>query len=165
MQHREEIMGPVRVLITDPDPTLAGMYRQALERYGFAVATACNGLECLARLRDFQPEVLVMDSEIRWGQAEGVLAVIRSEPEFRSILVILLSADKPLDAAERLAGYPVREWDIKPVMPKQLAERIWRLLNSTADELAPAPRRPDGAWGRPESGNAPARAPLQLHGP
>jgi DNA-binding NtrC family response regulator len=122
-------MGPVRVLIADPDIALLTMYRQSLQRYGFEVASASGGVECVARLRAFRPEVLVLEPDLLWGKGEGVLAVMRSEPELAWISVILLCAGLSMDELNTLVHPPVQACYRKPLMPWQLADGIWRLLN------------------------------------
>ena len=78
----------VRVLLTDPDEFSATTYADCLRQRGAIVTTASTGLECLERLRDFVPDVLVLDPELLWGGGDGVLAVIHEQPELRPAFVV-----------------------------------------------------------------------------
>src|SRR3954466_10169411 len=49
----------IRALIADPDESLLRSYREWLAAVGFEVVTAANGLECLAHLRNWVPDILV----------------------------------------------------------------------------------------------------------
>jgi CheY-like chemotaxis protein len=49
------------VLIVDDDPTVSDLFRRALERAGFMVATAGNGLAALAELQQRTYRVIVCD--------------------------------------------------------------------------------------------------------
>jgi DNA-binding response OmpR family regulator len=74
-------MVPIRVLLADPDESLLAAYRGYLSQDGFEVALATNGLDCLAELRRFQPDVLVMEPALPWGWGDGVLARMRERDD------------------------------------------------------------------------------------
>jgi len=65
------------VLIADQDVELAGLYRRCLTGHGLVVELAASGLECLGRAQQDTPRVLVLDRELPWGDADGVLACLR----------------------------------------------------------------------------------------
>ena len=121
----------IRVLLADPDETLLASNRSFLSRNGFKVATAANGLDCLAKLRDFKPDVLVLDPEMAWGQGDDVLALMQEEADVPNVPVLLLS-----DAEPRVLGpaYSIQEHRAKPLAPELLANSIRWLF-----ERAPPP--------------------------
>jgi anti-anti-sigma factor len=127
-RHHEVI---IRVLLADPDESLLASTCGFLSRNGFKVATAANGLDCLARLRDFKPDVLVLDPEIAWGQGDDVLALMQEEADVPSVPVLILSDTEPtvLEPA-----YSIQEHLAKPLAPELLANRIRWLY-----ECAPPP--------------------------
>ena len=97
-----------RILIADPDGDLLRTYQQVLGEEGFEVETAGDGLTCVARLRDFQPHVLVLDPEIQWGGGEGVLAMIHEDPEVPFLPVVILRGDRRRHENPRSLGvFPV----------------------------------------------------------
>src|SRR5437763_421687 len=105
-------MMPFRVLLADRDPALLTDYRAALLAAGACVVeVAASGLDCLARLRDFRPDLLVLDPGLPWGGGRGVLAVLREEDGLSRVPVILLSAapgrEVPDEVAPAEAGPPV----------------------------------------------------------
>ncbi len=116
-----------RVLIADPDESLLDFYREYLEQRGFVVFTATNGLECVERLRDSAPDVLVLEPALPWGWGDGVLAVMHSEPGFPVIPVIVLSFGNDRGVLYRLSPFPIDDYQTKPLTPKRLAERVGML--------------------------------------
>ena len=56
----------IRVLIADPDESLMAEYREH-SREGFEIVTVPNGLECVDRLREQVPDVLVLEPQLPWG--------------------------------------------------------------------------------------------------
>jgi carbon storage regulator len=120
----EDISMSVRVLIADSDGYLLANYHDYLERHGFAVATVTTGLECVERLRECAPDVLVLEPSIRWGGGDGVLAMMHEEPDIPLVPVIVLTFGRDRGVLYRLAPFKIDDYQIKPVRSKQLAERI-----------------------------------------
>jgi DNA-binding response OmpR family regulator len=127
----------VRVLIADPDESLLALYRDFLTRAGFEVATATDGLDCMAKLRSFAPNVLVLEPAQLWGGGDGVLARMREEADVSPAKVLVLSTRGNLDRLDRGSVLSISDYQIKPVSPALLAERIRCLLE-------PSPSRSEG---------------------
>jgi CheY-like chemotaxis protein len=128
----------LRVLLTDPERAQTNMYRLALSAYGFEVAVAHTGPDCLAALRAFRPAILVMDPELPWRQAEEVLARLGVEAGVPRLPVLLLCATYRPEYREALAGLPAADCFQKPVLPHQLATRIQILLDCLSPYQPPA---------------------------
>jgi CheY-like chemotaxis protein len=121
---------PIRVLIAVCDSHVRDLYAEALTRTGCAVQTAASALECVARLKDFAPDLLVLEPALPWGQGEGVLALMREEPGPPPAPVILLRAPAATAAdRDRLCRPPVRECHAGWLAPDDLAGRIFGLLH------------------------------------
>src|SRR3954452_16392922 len=146
-------MSPVRVLISDPDELLRESYRLFLAREGFEVATATDGLDCMTKLRSFAPDVLVLEPAQLWGGGDGVLARMREEADVSTAKVLVLSARRDLDRLDSTAALAISEYQIKPVSPALLVERIHRLLEPSPSRCE-GDRSPDDA-GRPAQAAAP----------
>jgi len=112
------------VLIADGDADLCDIYRSFLSDRGFAVETASNGLDCLAKLRQLSPPVLVLDRELRWGGADGVLAWLREE-RFQSVVAVVLTAtvDVSPESANNIE-LPVVRFLAKPFALPALLESV-----------------------------------------
>lgn len=81
----------MRMLIADADET----YLEILQSYfwdrGCEVEIAADGLECMAILREFVPEVLVVERDLLWGGCEGVLALMQATAKLTDIPVVLVT--------------------------------------------------------------------------
>ena len=117
------------ILIAEGDADLCDFYQRSLTRRGYQVETALDALDCLNKVSALRPAVLVLDLELRWGGADGVLAWLRQESALSTVAVILMgSANSPLHVAEDLAPPVVR------FLPKPLA--VAALLDSVRAALA-----------------------------
>ena len=134
-----------RVLIADANERMRAIYSQGLADYGFEVATAADGLDCMTALRDFAPEALVLDPDLPWGGGAGVLARMHEEVDLPYVPVILLAASADPWLHERFAVFPNCDCHLKPMAPSMLAYQIQLSLQ----EPFP-PRRMGGAQRVPE---------------
>lgn len=109
-------------LFTDTDGELRDVYNWLLTSYGFEVETAGDGLECLAKLRQFVPDLLILDLDMLWGGGGGVLGVISEDRRLLPSRVVLTSAIAPMHVLEGLASPPVVQALTKPFQLSALFE-------------------------------------------
>ncbi len=84
------------VLLAESQRRLRIDYERSLRSAGFAVEIAPDAMECLARLRQSPPDVLVLDSHLPWGGGDGVLALMREEPSVPLVPTLLRTHDLAL---------------------------------------------------------------------
>ena len=114
----------LRILIADPDKYLLNVYRDYLEQHGFGVLTATSGLECVEKLRERCPDVLVLEPSLPWGGGDGVLAMMHEAPNIPVVPVIILTYGRDHGVLYRITPYPIDDYLVKPSSAEQLAERI-----------------------------------------
>lgn len=113
-----------RLLIADRDADLCEVFRRFLTEWGYEVETSTDGLNCLTKLRQVIPAVLVLDLELLWGGSDGVLAWLREESPAPRITVLLTSTDAvPPDMAE-FNEPPVVDYLPKPFALTALLESV-----------------------------------------
>ena len=132
-------MTSVRVLLADPDQPLLATYQEALSRESFTVEIAQDGLECVAQLRCFGPDVLVLAPDLLWGRAEGVLAMMHEDPDVPLIPVMVLSGRRNLNEARGIGVFPISAYHVKPVSPRLLAMSLRRLMHKHTRGQRPRP--------------------------
>jgi DNA-binding NtrC family response regulator len=132
------------ILIADADQDLCDLFEQFFSRQGWQVRTAGGALECLAQLRQCPPHLLVLDADLPWGGADGLLAVMRDDPALARVPVLLTSTEGFLEAHPRLLSPPVVRVLEKPFPLAALLE-----LARSVVETRPPGQRTAGAWPRP----------------
>ena len=93
------------VLVIDDDDILRRGLMQALEKNGWTVREADNGVSGLARLVDALPDIIVLD--LMMPQVDGFefLDALRHHPEWRDIPVVVVTAkDLTEEDHRRLSG-------------------------------------------------------------
>jgi CheY-like chemotaxis protein len=129
-------MGALKtVLVVDDDPDIVETTRMILESAGFAVETASNGTEALAKAREIHPDAMVLDVMMD-KESEGfhVSYELKNGEDTKDIPIIILSAVGQKSgfkfSPEEDGDYlPVEDFLEKPIEPKALVEKINALVN------------------------------------
>jgi carbon storage regulator CsrA len=125
---KEESSMSIRLLIADPNEYLLDLYRDYLSQHGFKVETATNGLDCAKKLREFTPDILVLEPMMPWGGGDGVLALMHRELNISDVPVMILTYGCDPSVLYNISPYPISDYQKKPMSPKQLAERLAKII-------------------------------------
>src|SRR3989304_118989 len=96
-----------KVLVVEDDVYLSGAYKLKLVKLGFEVMTAGDGEEALARLRDFQPDLILLDLIMPRKDGFETLEALKRNPVWRDIPVLVatnLSQKEDIDRAISLGA-------------------------------------------------------------
>ena len=110
IQSRSNGSLPIRVLMADPDVSLSPVYREPLSREGFELVTAESGLECVARLRERVPDVLVLEPHMPWGGGDGILAIMGESPDLAAVPVMILTSCRDAHVLKCVARFPISDY-------------------------------------------------------
>ena len=80
-----------KILLVEDDAILVEMYQAKFELEGHDVRIATNGEECLNILKEFEPELILLDILMPKLNGFHVLKEIKKQPDLRQIPVILLT--------------------------------------------------------------------------
>ena len=124
-------VGPI--LIVEDDAKIAHLVRAYLEREGFAVATAVDGLMALAAVRELGPRLIVLD--LMLPELDG-MSVARRVREESDTPILMLSARASI--ADRVHGISEGADDYlsKPFSPAELVVRVKAILRRSAGARA-----------------------------
>ena len=91
-----------RVLIAEDETPLANLLSQAFADVGFKVTLACNGIECMNKLVQVNPDVVIMD--IMMPKLDGIdtTRLIRRNPAYRRTVIVALTARSDPDTRQEM---------------------------------------------------------------
>ena len=121
------------ILVIDDEPSVREIAGADLERQGFEVQTASNGLDGLRLALEINPALVVLDIMLPMLDGLELLKRLRLE---RSIPVLLLSARG--DEFDRVLGLELGADDYltKPFSPRELVARVKAVLRRGGTEIA-----------------------------
>jgi len=114
--------------MADPDESLQAVYREPLSQEGFELTAALSGLECVARLRERTPDVLVLEPQLPWGGGDGILTMMGDISALATIPVLVLTSCRDPDVLEGVSRFPISDYYLKPLTPGRLVERLRTIL-------------------------------------
>jgi carbon storage regulator CsrA len=120
---------PIRVLLVDSNKYLLSRYEEYLAKEGYQVITARDGLDCLDKLRNYSPDVMVLDPMIPWGGGDGILALMNEEPDISKIPVLLLTYGTDHRVMYNISTYDIQDFQMKPLAEKRLLGLIAQVLH------------------------------------
>jgi two-component system, OmpR family, response regulator MprA len=113
------------LLIVDDDPKITSLLRRALIAEGYEVRTASNGSEGLARVRERQPDLVVLD--VLMPGIDGLEVCQRLREESDIPILILTAKDETQDRVEGLDS-GADDYLVKPFELDELLARVRALL-------------------------------------
>ena len=79
------------ILLVEDDPFLIDIYTTKLKNSGFSVETVTDGEECLRKLEEKMPDLLLLDIVLPGMDGWGVLRDIKKNEKFKDLKVVILS--------------------------------------------------------------------------
>lgn len=116
------------VLVADDDPDILDLVRYRLERSGYEVAVARDGLQAVQLAGELSPSLAVLDVMMPSLNGFEVTRRLREDPATREIPVILLTARA--QEADVQEGFDAGADDYirKPFSPRELSARVQAVL-------------------------------------
>jgi hypothetical protein len=112
------------LILATGDDRLRSTGQDYLRDHGYAVGTASGGLECVAMLRVLVPEAVILDADLLWGGADGVLACLRPGSRSRIPFVYLAPSAGGMPDCEKGDDSPVVSVLQKPVTLSSLLRAV-----------------------------------------
>ena len=120
-----------KILLVDDDPDILEFIEYNLQKEGFDVSTADNGLEAVKAAQTIQPDLILLD--VMMPELDGVetCARIREIDSLKDTRVAFLTARG--EDYSQIAGFEAGgdDYILKPVKPRVLVSRIKALLRRT----------------------------------
>jgi type II secretory ATPase GspE/PulE/Tfp pilus assembly ATPase PilB-like protein/ActR/RegA family two-component response regulator len=121
-----------RVLLVEDEESLRRVMKDLLEREGFVVYEAGDGVLALDEVDRLAPDLVVLDLNLPRLDGYGVLSHLRARPATQKLPVIVLTAKGDEDSEVRVFEYGASDYLTKPFRARALSARIHSLLDRKA---------------------------------
>ncbi len=124
-------MTDARILLADDDEELTALLSDFLEREGFGVEVAHDGVSALRRASDGNYDAMILDVMLPGRSGIDVLRDLRRESELPVLMLTALGED-----IDRILGLELGADDYvpKPCNPREIAARLRAILRRTRGE-------------------------------
>jgi CheY-like chemotaxis protein len=117
-----------KVLLVEDEDSLRRVVKDLLEREGFTVFEAADGVKALDEIDRQAPDIVVLDLNLPRLDGYGVLSHLRARPATANLPVIVLTAKGDEDSEVRVFEYGASDYLTKPFRPRALSARLHSLL-------------------------------------
>jgi DNA-binding response OmpR family regulator len=116
------------VLLVEDEEQLRRVMKDLLQREGYQVAEARDGIQALDEVDRFAPDVIILDLNLPGLDGYGVLSQLRSRPATREIPVMVLTAKGDEDNEVRVFELGADDFVTKPFRARSLTARLEAVL-------------------------------------
>jgi DNA-binding response OmpR family regulator len=113
-----------KILVVDDETVNREFFQVMLANLGFITEEAVDGNEALEVLKKFRPDLILLDNIMAHMSGWELTKVLKSNPEYRDIPIIMLSALD--DVIDKVAGFElgVADYITKPFNFSEVLARI-----------------------------------------
>lgn len=121
-----------KILVVDDSITMQKISTRLLEKHGYAVRTAKDGLDAIDVMRDYTPDLIMLDIEMPRMDGFEFAEYIRSNAQYDNLPIVMITSrtgDKHRNRAEKIG---VQGYLGKPYQEDQLLHTLHELLGENA---------------------------------
>lgn len=122
-----------RILVVDDSVTVRKVTTRLLERNGFEVFTAKDGVDAIATLQDHIPDLMLLDIEMPRMDGFEVASVVRHDSRLKHVPIIMITSRTGDKHRNRALSIGVNEYLGKPFQEDKLLTNINKLLAGAAE--------------------------------
>jgi two-component system alkaline phosphatase synthesis response regulator PhoP len=125
-----EVAMAARILIADDNPQGSELLEAYLAGTDYETATAADGEETLRKVRDWRPDLILLDVMMPKISGFEVCKRLRADPQTHDIAILMITAlDQPSDV-DRAVEAGTNDFLTKPINKAELLLRIRAALKS-----------------------------------
>jgi len=122
-----------RILVVDDEPDFAAIVRGNLEKEGYAVEVAYNGVEGLEKIKANPPDAVVLDVMMPEKDGFEVCAELKKDKAYARIPIVMLTAVADHVSSTRYSHFDGMSMEADDYLPKpasaeEIAASIKRLV-------------------------------------
>lgn len=117
-----------RILIVDDNQANCELLEAYLDGVDCEIALAADGQQALEQVRQFQPDLILLDVMMPKLSGFEVCKQIKSDPATQNIMILMVTALNELGDIERAVDAGTNDFLSKPVNRVELIKRVQNML-------------------------------------
>lgn len=119
-----------KIMVVDDEENLLELVKTIFEKEGFEVISASNGKECLEKLKEVKPDLILMDMMMPGMSGRETTEKIRENPETKNLKIVFLTVARFSEVGKNmLKKLNVLDYITKPFDNEDLVCRVKKLLD------------------------------------
>ena len=124
----EPVQKQTLALVVDDSITMRRVTQRLLERNGFRVVTAKDGMEAVAMLQDHRPDIILLDVEMPRMDGYEFARHVRNDPAVARVPIIMVTSRVSEKHRARAIEIGVNDYLGKPYQERELLEAVQHQL-------------------------------------
>ena len=126
-----------KILIADDNNTNVELLEAYLDGIDCEIAVAVDGLDTLAKVAEFQPDLILLDIMMPKMSGFEVCKTLKRDPNTRQVMILMVTALNETGDIERAVAAGCDDFLSKPVNKLELVKRVENMLKLryVTDEL------------------------------
>lgn len=118
-----------KILLVEDDQFLVDIYTTKLKETGFLVRVAPDGEDCLKKLKEDLPDLLLLDIVLPHMDGWEIIRAIRQDEKFKNLKIVILSNLGQKDEVEKGFELGVLRYFIKAhYTPSEVVAEVKQIL-------------------------------------
>jgi len=122
------------ILVVDDDSGHRVLAREVLERAGFKVDVADNGMDAIESVARAKPDLMILDVLMPGLDGFGVCAQLRQDPNFRDLPILMATGLEDVDSIEQAFEAGATNFVTKPINWTLLVYQVRYILRAAEME-------------------------------
>lgn len=122
----------MRILVADDDSIVRAVVQRVAFLSSYELLEAEDGSEAFRLIEEKDPDLLLTDLHMPVLDGFALVAAVRNSPRHRGMPIVCLSAENDREAITRLASLGITDYLLKPIRPRDLAERLASVIARSA---------------------------------
>lgn len=127
-----QVIKGIKILVVDDEPNILQFLELGLQNEGFEVQSASDGIKAINQLKQFQPQVVILD--VMMPGMDG-FEVCRMLKKSENVAVIMLTARDEVDDRVKGLNLGADDYMVKPFSFEELLARIYARLRNQFPNL------------------------------
>lgn len=125
------IAANTKILVVEDDNFLQGLLSKKLSGEGFEIAAVNNGNDALEKVKEFNPNAILLDLILPEMQGFEVLEKLKDDPNTKEIPVIVLSNLGQKEEINKGMELGAADYMVKAhFTPEEIVEKVEEILNA-----------------------------------
>jgi len=121
-------MARPKVLIVDDESDITETLAYILQAKGFRPTVACDGLECLKKISEETPDMVLLDLKMPAMNGYEVCQTMKKGVKTKSIPIIILTSSGDTDSVAKAHKVGASDYIVKPFNLPTLLQKMRKLL-------------------------------------
>lgn len=113
-----------KILIIEDEKNIMLVYSRLLDKEGYEVLTAEDGLKGLELAQEKLPDLILLDLVLPKLDGFKILSTLKEDDETRKIPVIIISARSDKESIETTLKAGAENFLVKPIQKEELLEQV-----------------------------------------